>query len=138
MKKSISKAKSGDVVCADRGLYKHYGVFDHGKVIDISTPNDDNSLQNKHNAHIRKRSMRSFLNGDPGYVDNSPCLHSKKKTLKRARAEIGTGRNSYDLLFNNCEHKAREWQTGYKKSKQVDDVFDKAEKVLSDIFSIFG
>ena len=136
--KSISEALSGDVVCVDRGLYRHYGVYDNGKVIDISPDNGDNSLANKHNAHVRKRSMRSFLNGDPGYVDNSPGLHSREKTLKRARAEVGTGKNSYDLVFNNCEHKAREWQTGHKQSNQVEDAVELAARVFSNIFDIFN
>jgi hypothetical protein len=141
MKKSISKVRSGDVVCVDRGLYQHYGVYDHGKVIDISTDNGDNSLLNKHNAHVRKRSMGSFLANDPGYVDNSPGRHSRKETLKRARAEIGRGRNEYDLLSNNCEHKAREWQTGYKQSDQVNNAIENAigtvGKAIDDFFGLF-
>jgi hypothetical protein len=137
MKKPISEAQSGDVVCVDRGLYRHYGVLDNGKVIDISPDNGDNSLQNKHNAVVRKRSMRSFLNNDPGYVDNSPGIHSRKQTLKRARSEVGTGRNTYDLVFNNCEHKAREWQTGHKQSKQVEEAVDTAVKIVSSIIDFF-
>ena len=137
MKKPISDVRSGDVICVDRGLYRHYGVYDHGKVIDISPESGGDSLQNKHNAHIRKRSLRSFLNGDPGYVDNSPGVYSRKKTLKRARAEIGTGRNTYDLVFNNCEHKAREWQTGRKRSKQVEDAVGITVRIVADIIDLF-
>ena len=136
--KSISEARPGDVVCVDRGLYRHYGVYDNGQVIDISPDNGDNSLSNKQNAHIRQRSLRSFLNGDPGYVDNSPGLYSREKTLQRARAEIGTGRDSYDLVFNNCEHKAREWQTGHKQSKQVEDALELAAKVFVRVLDIFN
>jgi len=134
MKKPISQARSGDIVCVDRGLYRHYGVYDHGMVIDISLPNGDNSLANKHNAHIRERPLDDFLGGCPGYVDNSQGLFLRKKTVERARAEIGTGKNSYDLIFNNCEHKAREWQTGRKQSKQVEDA---AVKVMEFITSFF-
>jgi hypothetical protein len=137
MKGPIEKVRSGDVICVDRGLYRHYGVYDHGKVIDISPANGDNSLQNKHTAHIRKRSLRSFLDGDHGYVDNSPGLYSRKQTLKRARAEIGSGGNTYDLIFNNCEHKAREWQTGQKRSKQVEDAIGVVGKVASAILELF-
>jgi len=138
MKKPIEEARSGDVVCVDRGLYRHYGVYDNGKVIDISPCNGDDSLLNKHAAHIRKRSLRSFLNGDPGYVDNSPGIHSRKQTLKRARAEIGTGKNTYDLIFNNCEHKAREWQTGRKRSKQVEDAIEVVGKVAVTILELLS
>jgi len=106
--KKISKIRSGDVVCVDRGLYRHYGVFDDGHVIDISPNSRDNSLDNKHNAHIRRRTLNDFLNSDPGYVDNSRGIHSRRETVKRARAEIGSGRGTYDLISNNCEHKARE------------------------------
>jgi len=120
VKKPIQTVKNGDVICADRGFYNHYGVYDNGNVIDISPGKGDNSLSNKRNAFIQKKSLNSFLNGDPGYVDNSPGSYSSKNTIKRARAEIGTGKDSYDLINNNCEHKAREWQTGYKKSYQVE------------------
>jgi len=121
MKKHIDGVRSGDVVYADRGLYRHYGVYDNGKVIDLSCDNGGKSLRNTRNANVSKKSVREFLNGDPGYVDNSPGCHSRKQTLKRARAEIGRGKN-FDLVFNNCEHNAREWQTGRKKSRQVEDV----------------
>ena len=134
MKKPISKARSGDIVCADRGIYRHYGVYDNGKVIDISPDNNDNSLANKHNALIRERPLDDFLGGCPGYVDNSPGLHSRGKTVRRARAEIGTGRNSYDLIFNNCEHKAREWQTGQKQSNQVEDAVVKIVDLFTRLF----
>ena len=136
--KPISEARSGDVVCVDRGLYRHYGVYEgDGRVIDISTDNDNNALSSKHNASIRNRSLQSFLGGDPGYVDNSPGLHSRKKTLKRARAEVGTGRNSYDLIFNNCEHKAREWQTGKKQSRQVENAVMQTANVIIRVLDMF-
>ena len=134
MKKSINNARTGDVVCADRGVYLHYGLYDEGKVIDISPDDGDNSLFNKHKAVIRKRSLKDFLKGNPGYVDNSPGFHSREKTVKRARREIGRGKNSYNLIFNNCEHKAREWQTGEKKSYQVDEVIDTIAYLIARIF----
>jgi len=135
--KPITKAKSGDIVCADRGFYRHYGVKDGNEVIDLSPGNGDNSLHNKRTAHVRKRPLESFLKNNPGYVDNSPGLHSRKQTLKRAREEIGTGRGSYDLVFNNCEHKAREWQTGQKQSRQVDNAVVIAGRIVSEIIGMF-
>ena len=138
-KKPISEARPGDVVSVDRGLYQHYGVYaGSGKVIDISPGNGDNSLGNKHTAHIRQRSLSGFLNGDPGYVDNSPGNYSRKETLRRARAEVGTGRDSYNLVFNNCEHKAREWETGRKQSKQVKNAVEQAVSVIGHLFEIFN
>ena len=134
MNKSLSKARTGDVICADRGLYRHYGIYDEGKVIDISPEDNNNSLANKHNAQVRKRPLDDFLNGCSGYVDNSPGLYSRKKTVNRARQEIGTGKDSYNLIFNNCEHKAREWQTGYKQSNQVDEAINIVAGFLSRIF----
>jgi len=131
MKKPISQAHSGDVICVDRGLYRHYGVYDNGNVIDISTDDGDYSLANKYNAYIRERPLDDFLDGYPGYVDNSPGLHLRKRTVKRARAEIGTGENSYDLLFNNCEHKAREWQTGQKRSIQVETAIETVVNIIA-------
>ena len=130
-KKSIRRARNGDVVCVNRGLYRHYGVYDNGRVIDISPANGSNDLASKGNASVRKRPLREFLSGDPGYVDNSPGRHSRRQTLKRARSEVGTGKNSYSLIFNNCEHKAREWQTGRKRSTQV-------ENVISQLFDWFN
>ena len=131
--KPISKARSGDVVYVDRGLYRHYGVYDNGSIIDISTENGDNSLNSKHTAFVRKRSLDSFLNGDPAFIDNSPGIHFRKKTLSRAREEIGTGQDSYDLVFNNCEHKAREWQTGQKQSKQVENALEQTVRIVCHI-----
>ena len=116
------KVRSGDVVCVDRGLYKHYGVYDHGKVIGMSAGPGNISLGSKREAHVRKESFGSFLNGDPGYVDNSPGGYSRKRTLKNAKKELGTGRGTYDLVNNNCEHIARGWQTGRKHSKQVNGI----------------
>jgi len=136
MKKPISEVRSGDVVCVDRGMYRHYGVYDHGKVIDFSPCGGGDSLQNKHTAHVRKRSLDSFLSGDPGYVDNSPGIYSRSKTLRRARAELGSGRNSYDLVSNNCEHKAREWQTGRKHSKQVEEAGNIVTGIVSCLLDI--
>ena len=136
-KKPISNANSGDVVCVERGLYKHYGIYDNGNVIDISPSDGDNALRNKQNAEIRIRPLAEFLNGDPGYVDNSPGLHSRKKTLQRARQAIGTGKNSYSLVFNNCEHIAREFETGQKQSKQVDDAVEVGAEILSSILDYF-
>jgi len=124
MKKPITEARSGDVVCVDRGLYKHYGVYDHGNVIEMSTGGGKFSLKNQRNAHVRKVSLDTFLNGDPGYIDNSRGEYSRKETLKRARGEVGTGRGTYNLFKNNCEQKAREWQTGRKHSEQVNDFGD--------------
>jgi len=138
MKKRIAGVRSGDVVCADRGLYRHYGVYDNCKVIDLSSDKSGNSLQNMRNASVSKKSLRSFLNGDPGYVDNSPGLHSRKQTIKRARAEIGKGKGSYNPVLNNCEHKAREWQTGRKKSAQVEDVVKAAGVGLAIGVGILG
>ena len=135
--KPISKANTGDVVCADRGLYRHYGVYDNGNVIDISPIDGNNALSNKQNAEIRKRPLEEFLNGNPGYVDNSPGLHSRKKTLQRARQAIGTGKNSYSLVFNNCEHIAREFQTGQKQSKQVDDAIEAGVELIGQIIDFF-
>ena len=30
--KKISKVRSGDVVCVDRGLYRHHGVYDNSNI----------------------------------------------------------------------------------------------------------
>jgi len=70
-------------------------------------------------------------------VDNSAGIHSRRKTVKRARAEIGSGRGTYDLVSTNCEHKAREWQTGKKQSNQVDDAIGMVVDVVGSIFDLF-
>lgn len=76
MKKPLSEVRSGDVICADRGLYRHYGVYDHGKVIDVTLNNGNKSLQSN-NARVNKRSLQSFLNGDPGFWETG-YKHSKQ------------------------------------------------------------
>jgi hypothetical protein len=138
MKKPIAKVRPGDVVYVDRGLYKHYGVYiENGCVADFSPTTGSDALGNKHNAIVHEKSVDEFLDGCPGRVDNSPGLHSRKQTLKRAKSAIGTGYGSYNLVFNNCEHKAREWQTGEWKSKQVEDAIEIAVNTIEKAIKFF-
>jgi hypothetical protein len=47
-------------------------------------------------------------------------LYSGEETVNRARSRIGE--NSYNLVFNNCEHFAVWCKTGISESKQVEEV----------------
>jgi hypothetical protein len=124
------------------GLYRHYGVYaGSGTVIDLSPEEDITSLSEKGKALVHEKSLAEFLNGCPGGVDNSPGIHFRRKTLKRARAGIGSGRNTYDLLINNSEHKTRQWQTGTGYSTQVkkaaafaDGIFNKTGRVKTCLY----
>ena len=108
-------AKKGDVICVDRGAYKHYGVYaGKGKVIHY-VKSSSNSL----NGVVKETSLDSFCKGKPYYVDNNRERLSPSLTVKRARSMIGL--EDYNLATNNCEHVARGSQGSFH-SKQVDDV----------------
>jgi hypothetical protein len=133
-----SKFHPGDIVFADRGLYRHYGVYTgSNEVIDFSPRKGTDALSNKQNAVVHKKTVAEFFNGDSGGIDNSPGIHHRKKTLARAKSELEQGSGTYDLIFNNCEHKAREWQTGEGKSQQVEDAIEIAVNTIEKAFSFF-
>ena len=109
-------AKKGDVICVDRGFYKHYGVYaGNGKVIHYAK-----SPSNQLDGVIQKTRLDEFCKGKAYHIDNNRARLSPSVTDKQARSMIG--KRDYNLVTNNCEHFARGSQGTYQ-SKQVDNAF---------------
>ena len=149
--------QNGDVICVDRGLYKHYGVYaaDSKHVIHYTGatgPDDFNGI-------VRETTLSEFLNGAenftvcnfPEHPRNLPAintdnpfakilrivrevkqmnyhLYSGDETVKRARSRLGEG--GYNLALNNCEHFAVWCKTGVRDSSQVNNVLDMIAQLL--------
>lgn len=113
----------GDIVVADRGLYKHYGIYaGNTRVIHFGAENGCELDADK--AKIIETSLTEFLNGSPLLVEDSdePGAFPPDQVIFRARTMVGKQEGEYDLVFNNCEHFAYWCKYGTKKSNQVDGV----------------
>lgn len=148
---SYGRPDNGDVICVNRGLYKHYGVYvEGGNVIHYTGANGPDDF----NGIVRETSIDEFLNGadrfticrfpdKPERYDSSYDkkhiifsiwqeiknfrlrdyhLYSGDETVRRARSKLGEG--GYNLAMNNCEHFAVWCKTGIKDSSQVNKVLD--------------
>ena len=115
----MSMAKKGDVIYVNRGLYQHYGIYNHDRsVIHFST--DSGAEISTTNAYIRETTLWEFLKGGNLKVDYSiRPLYSPKQIVNRARSLIGSCRTEYNLVFYNCEHFTHWCAAGELKSKQV-------------------
>lgn len=143
----MSKAKVGDIISVNRGIYRHFGIYaGNDRVIHYHK-----NRSNGNKAMIMETSMSEFLANSKNYKvsDNSEMKEiiqdlilfpispvvsalslagdvyrkiSKKKysaeeTVARARSKIGE--TKYNVLTNNCEHFAEFCKTGVKHSGQV-------------------
>ena len=115
--KKVKTLQAGDVIFIDRLLYRHYGVYaGKGRVIHYigELGHFGGSIG------IRETSLEEFANGKEFTVVKfkGTNQYSGQETVRRARSRIGE--ESYNLLFNNCEHFALWCKTGESKSKQVE------------------
>lgn len=112
----------GDVLSADRGFYKHYGIYvGNGDVVHFSAGNEG-EISAK-NAMIRKDSLDYFANGSSVCVDNKEQANfDRREIVNRANKMVGTMKGAYNLVSNNCEHFANWCKSGEKTSNQVIDV----------------
>jgi hypothetical protein len=119
MKMAHTVVKKGDILYADRGLYKHYGVYNHdGSVVHFS-PDKGAEISAK-NAYIRETTLAEFLKGDELHIDRTfRAVFSPEEIVRRARRFVNELRGNYNLLSLNCEHFARWCATGELESKQV-------------------
>ena len=119
--------KKGDVLCVNRGLYSHYGVYaGDGKVIHFTADTGEGQSEtNPFNADVRKSDLEQFQKDGVVTVDNQEnAAFSRDEIVRRAEALIGTQQGKYDLAINNCEHFAKWCKTGRKVSDQVENVKD--------------
>ena len=113
----------GDVVVADRGLYKHYGIYvGEGRVIHYSAGMGIELDADK--AKIIETSLADFLEGSGLYVEETdePGAFPPDRVVDRARSMVGKMHGEYNIVFNNCEHFTHWCKYGTKSSGQVNTV----------------
>ena len=119
----------GDIVVADRVIYKHYGIYaGEGRVIHFAAQRGKEK-DPKH-AKIIETSLVTFLKDSPVLVEESdeqPAFPSEQ-VVENARVRLGE--KGYSILTNNCEHFANECKYGVKKSRQVDAFLKVAGMVI--------
>ena len=132
----MDKAKRGDVIYVDRGLYYHFGVYENPQSIIHYAPvgKDKAKLGIGSNPVIHITTLKDFLDGAQSYVicEFSVLwykLFSQEETIKRARSKVGE--REYSLALNNCEHFATWCKTGKNESYQGLRLFGVQEKKVS-------
>lgn len=111
-----SEYKTGDILAVDRGLYKHYGIYEwDGKVIHYTS--DGQSIIK---ARVCESTVEEFKHNDKVTVENRGARFSGKTIVRRARKDLGSDLGGYNLARNNCEHFARRCETGLHESDQVE------------------
>jgi hypothetical protein len=121
--------RPGDIIYADRGNYRHYGIYaGNGRAVHYTHKGSASGLR----TQIKETPLRVFAKGDEVCVwrasrsDGLSC-YSREETVRRARSMIGV--KNYNLVFNNCEHFAFWCRTDVSRSGQVELVF--ADVVLT-------
>jgi hypothetical protein len=111
--------KKGDILYADRGLYKHYGIYNTSQSVIHFSPNKGAEINAK-NAYIRETTLAEFLKGDELHIDRTMRpLFPPEEIVRRARRFVNELQGKYNLLSFNCEHFARWCATGELESEQV-------------------
>lgn len=116
----------GDIIFADRGLYKHFGVYiGLGQVIHFAAPYGDET--NATEADICQTTVKNFLKGNELFIirekENSEYKPlPPEEIVTRAKSKIGKCKGTYSLVSNNCEHFAYWCRYDKAESKQVDDI----------------
>jgi hypothetical protein len=112
----VSEPQKGDILCADRGLYRHYGIYaGNSAVIHYAAREKDFGPD----VCVHETTLKNFIKNDKcvAVPINGKNVFSPEETLKRARSR--TGEDKYNILFNNCEHFVCWCKTGKNRSKQV-------------------
>ena len=113
----------GDVVVADRGLYKHYGIYiGNGRAIHYSA--GIGIELDAARAKIIETSLVDFLDGSALYVEETdePGAFPPDRVVARAKSMVGQLHGEYNIAFNNCEHFTHWCKYGTKESSQVNTV----------------
>lgn len=113
----MTRVLAGDHVFVRRPLgYTHHGIAcGDGTVIHYS------GEPGRPGAVLRS-SLLQFVGDGPVRVRRYRRRLSPRVTVERARSRLGE--QSYDLVFNNCEHFAEWAATGHARSLQVESVGD--------------
>jgi hypothetical protein len=116
----MAVAQKGDVIYVNRGLYKHFGIYNNDESVIHFSPDQGKEISPE-NAYIRETSLFEFLNGGDLEINRSikPAF-PPEEIARRALRMVGTNLKKYNLLSFNCEHFAFWCATGKLKSKQVE------------------
>jgi len=116
-----TELQPGDVIVTSRFLYRHYGIYaGNGKVIHYAAADGDFGSDVK----VRESGLEHFaFDEEYGILqfrekNGRKKLFSPEETLCRARSRLGE--ESYNLIFNNCEHFVLWCKCGINKSTQVE------------------
>jgi hypothetical protein len=111
----------GDIIIADRGIMKHYGVVidKEGNIIEYGSKKRDPRM-----ASVRKVNIKEFKGDSPLSKEAPSGKFSREEIIKRAEERLGKDNGKYNLRNNNCEHFARGVVNGDKRSTQVDERID--------------
>lgn len=129
------KAKHGDIIKVDRGIYYHYGIYSE-KPSGVSVIHYTGEPGRDLHGTVQETSLEVFLDGAEDYSvqhlnrKDYPFTFGGNETVKRARSRLGE--DNYDLMFNNCEHFAMWCKAGEGESSQADT----ALKVLGGIAAV--
>ncbi|MBE9178428.1 lecithin retinol acyltransferase family protein [Oculatella sp. LEGE 06141] len=91
------------------GVYEHHGIdcgdgtVIHYRKTDVAT--------------VARTSIASFANGQPIYVKRPAVAFIPDVVIERAESRLGE--QTYNLVFNNCEHFANWCKTGRSESQQL-------------------
>lgn len=114
MKNIIPKA--GDLLEIWRNGYRHYGICTaYDRVVHYA-----GDKRSKLSAVIKATSLSEFASG--GNIKVVVPENALPVSEVVSLAESGVGKRGYNLIFNNCEHFARECKTGEGRSGQVEGV----------------
>lgn len=125
MKWILKEAKYGDIVRVKLGDIYHYGIFaSKDEIIQFGLPPTDLRMDYK-KVEVCISDLETFVCGkhiEVGEFENGEL--KKKRTpeevVESARKRIGE--RGYHILYNNCEHFARECACGEKYCGQVEMV----------------
>jgi len=107
----------GDHLVSPRIGYDHHGLYmGGGKVIHYSGFSE---VLDKGSIEIT--SINDFTQGNGCYVKSHlVAIYDAEERIERAYSKLGE--DSYNLIFNNCEHFVNWCFYGFKTSSQVNDV----------------
>ena len=112
--------QKGDIIYVNRGLYKHYGIYNNDSCVIHFSPDQGKEI-NPATAYIRETSLEEFLKDGSVQIDRTvKPVFPPDEIARRALCLVGTHLKKYRLFSFNCEHFACWCATGEFESKQVE------------------
>lgn len=134
-----SNYRQGDILVADRGLVKHYGVYVGNNEVVHFCSDSHGEILNPADAIVKQTTLRRFASGDEVYVDNLSEENRLDSLLivTNAKSFIGSNLGGFSLMNNNSKHFARMCETGKNNQNNENAVVDKLSNIKDAILSIF-